>query len=135
MTAAPSARRSTRWGEPQRVRERELLASFAAMPADDPRRKAVRDELVTMFMAGHETTANALNWALYLLSQNPEAEAKLMNEIAALGGRPPAMADLARLPYSEMVIKESIRLYPPAAGATREPLHDIELGGVGEDAR
>ena len=89
----------------------------------------LRDEVMTLFVAGHETTANALDWAFYLLAQNPESEETLMTEIAALGGRPPTMADLARLPYSEWVMKEAIRLYPPAAGATREPLHDISLGG------
>ncbi|HUN21837.1 MAG TPA: cytochrome P450 [Anaerolineales bacterium] len=89
----------------------------------------LRDEVVTLFTAGHETTANALDWIFYLLAQNPTAEEKLLAEVDALAGRTPTMADLAELPYSERVVKEAMRLYPPASGAMRSPLHDIELGG------
>ena len=75
----------------------------------------VRDQLVTFFVAGHETTSNALTWTWALLSQHPEVEARLHAEVdQVLGGRPPALADLPRLPYTLQVIKESMRLYPPA---------------------
>ncbi len=75
----------------------------------------LRDECMTLFLAGHETTANALTWTWYLLSQNPEVERKLHQEIdTALGGRLPAAEDLSRLPYAEMVLAEALRLYPPA---------------------
>ena len=78
-------------------------------------RREVRDEAITLFLAGHETTANALTWTWYLLSQNPEAEARLHAEVdAVLGGRPAGVADLPRLAYTEMVLAESMRLYPPA---------------------
>jgi cytochrome P450 len=77
--------------------------------------KQVRDEAMTLFLAGHETTATALTWTFYLLSQNPEAETKLRQELASvLGGRPPSYEDLPHLVYTEMVLAESIRLYPPA---------------------
>jgi len=67
----------------------------------------LRDEIVTMAMAGHEATANALSWTWYLLAQNPEKDDLLFAELrAVLGNRTPAMADLVRLPYTEMVIKE-----------------------------
>jgi len=72
-----------------------------------------RDQLVTLFVAGHETTSNALTWTWYLLSQHPAAEARLHEEVDALGG-PPTLADLPRLPYTLQVIKEAMRLYPPA---------------------
>jgi cytochrome P450 len=76
--------------------------------------KQVRDEALTLFLAGHETTATALTWTFYLLSQNPEAEGRLREELAAiLGGRPPSFEDLPRLTYVEMVLAESMRLYPP----------------------
>jgi cytochrome P450 len=75
----------------------------------------VRDQLVTFFVAGHETTSNALTWTWALLSQHPDVEARLHAEVdQVLGGRPPALADLPRLPYTLQVIKESMRLYPPA---------------------
>ena len=75
----------------------------------------VRDQLVTFFVAGHETTSNALSWTWALLSQHPEVEARLQAEVdEVLGNRPPALADLPRLPYTLQVIKESMRLYPPA---------------------
>ena len=74
----------------------------------------VRDQLLTLFMAGHETTSNALLWTWYLLSQHPEVEAKLHEEIdSVLEGRLPTMQDLKSLPYTEMVIKESMRQLPP----------------------
>ena len=89
----------------------------------------LRDEVITLFVAGHETTANALAWAFYLVAQHPEVEAKLAQEVATLQGKPPTMCDLAHLPYSEQVIKEALRLYPPAGGVTRQPIQDITLGG------
>jgi cytochrome P450 len=86
---------------------------------------------MTLFLAGHETTANALTWTWYLLAQNPEAEARLHEEIdTVLGGRPPAFEDLPRMPYAEMVLAESMRLYPPAWGLGRRSRRDQVLGGV-----
>ena len=88
-----------------------------------------RDEIVTLFLAGHETTANTLNWTWTLLAQNPEAEAKLHEELdRVLGDRPPTLADLANLPYTDMVIKESMRIYPPAWIVGREAIEDVEVG-------
>lgn len=90
----------------------------------------LRDELMTIFLAGHETTANALTWTWYLLSQNPEAETKLHDEIEqVLEGRLPAFEDVARLKYTEMVLAESMRLYPPAWAIGRMALNDCEIGG------
>lgn len=88
-----------------------------------------RDEIVTLFLAGHETTANTLNWTWMLLAQHPEVEAKLHAELdSVLGDRPPALADLKKLPYTEMVIKESMRLYPPAWIYSRAALDNVKLG-------
>ena len=77
--------------------------------------REVRNQLVTFFVAGHETTSNALTWTWYLLSQHPDVETRLHEEVdTVLGGRPPALDDLPRLPYTLQVIKEAMRLYPPA---------------------
>jgi cytochrome P450 len=92
--------------------------------------RQLRDELVTLYLAGHETTANTLNWTWVLLAQHPEIEAKLHAEIdTVLQGRAPTLADLKSLPYTEMVIKESMRLYPPAFSFGRAALEDVEVGG------
>ncbi|MGH9744689.1 MAG: cytochrome P450 [Candidatus Acidiferrales bacterium] len=90
----------------------------------------LRDEIMTLFLAGHETTANALSWTFYLLAQNPEKEEALDAELReVLGNRAPTAADLPRLPYTEMVVKESMRLYPPAWGVGRRATRDFELDG------
>ena len=90
----------------------------------------LRDEAMTIFLAGHETTANALAWTWYLLSQHPEVEAKLHAELdEVLKGRPPTAEDLPRLRYTEMVVAESMRLYPPAWILGRRALEDYEVGG------
>lgn len=91
----------------------------------------LRDELVTIFLAGHETTSNALSWTWYLLMQHPAVEERLHAEVdGVLGGRLPGLADLPHLPYSLRVIKESMRLYPPAwVLNAREPRQPAELGG------
>lgn len=90
----------------------------------------LRDEVMTLFLAGHETTANSLTWTLYLLSQNLAVEEALGAELrSVLQGRAPTAADLARLPYTEMVVRESMRLYPPAWGIGRRAIHDFELDG------
>ena len=80
----------------------------------------VRDNLLTLFVAGHETSANALTWAFYLLAQHPHVTRKLLEELdRELKGGAPSMADLDRLPYLEQVVKETLRLYPPAPSANR----------------
>ncbi|MEK6287387.1 MAG: cytochrome P450 [Acidobacteriota bacterium] len=90
----------------------------------------LRDEAMTLFVAGHETTANALTWTWYLLSQHPEVEAKLHEEIdTVLAGKLPTADDVARLRYTEMVFAESMRLYPPAWTLGRRVLNDYEVGG------
>jgi len=90
----------------------------------------VRDEAVTLFLAGHETTANALNWTWWLLAQYPEVEAKLHHEIdTVLRGQAPTLEDLRRLPYTEVVIKESMRLMPPVWSIGRTPKEDTEIMG------
>ena len=90
----------------------------------------VRDEVVTIFMAGHETTAQALTWTWYLLSLHPAVEARLDEELrAVLKGRTPQYEDIAQLRYTRMVIEESMRLYPPAHTMAREPIAaDVVLG-------
>ncbi len=91
----------------------------------------LRDELVTIFVAGHETTSNALSWTWYLLMQHPAVEQRLHAEVdAVLGGRLPGLADLPQLPYTLRVLKEGMRLYPPAwVLNAREPRQATELGG------
>lgn len=92
--------------------------------------KQLRDEVMTLFFAGHETTANTLTWAWYLLSQHADARAKLWAEVdGGLAGRVPTLADLSNLPYSDQVVKEALRLYPPAPGMNREPIEDVTIGG------
>ena len=89
----------------------------------------VRDEVLTLFLAGHETTANAMTWTWFLLSQHPGAEARFHAEIdAALGGRTPTLDDLPALPYTRRILSESIRLYPPAWVVGRRLLVDWTAG-------
>lgn len=90
----------------------------------------VRDEAVTLFLAGHETTALALTYALYLLAANPRCQERIADELArVLGDRRPTLADLDRLPYTEAVVLESMRLYPPAWGVARQAAEDVQIGG------
>jgi cytochrome P450 len=93
--------------------------------------REIRDEVITIFIAGHETTAQALSWTWYLLSQHPDVEARLHAELdAALGGRTPGQDDLPKLPYTRRVVEESMRIYPTApAFANRVALADDEIGG------
>ena len=92
--------------------------------------RQLRDEMMTLFFTGHETTALALAWTWYLLGQHPEAERKLHEEVdRVLGGRAPQPADIPLLPFTEMVVKESLRLYPPAYGVVREAVKNCEIGG------
>ncbi|MEP7336470.1 MAG: cytochrome P450 [Acidobacteriota bacterium] len=96
----------------------------------------LRDEAMTIFLAGHETTANALTWTWYLLSQYPEIEAKFHAEVdQVLNGSLPTVEDFPRLRYTEMVFAESMRLYPPAWIIGRRALNDYQLGDYHVPAR
>jgi cytochrome P450 len=110
-----------------------LSILLQAQDADDGSRmsdRQVRDEVMTLFLAGHETTAVALSWTWYLLAQHPDVDLRLADELGtALDGRPPAVADLPALRYTEMVVMESLRLYPPAYGIGREAARPTEAAG------
>jgi len=111
----------------------DLLGTLLAAQDDDGAKmddKQLRDEAVTLFLAGHETTALALAHTLFLLSMHPEVERKLHAEIVAvLGDRAPTAADVKTLTYTERVLKEAMRLYPPAWTTSREALEDVEVRG------
>lgn len=90
----------------------------------------LRDEVLTLILAGHETTATALSWTWYLLSQNPETERKLHAELdVRLGGRAASVADLPNLPYTGMVIDEAMRLYPPVWAVGRQAIAEDQIMG------
>src|SRR5271156_2507853 len=103
---------------------------LAASPSnDEASRQSLRDQVITIFLAGYETVANALSWTWYLLSQNPECERRLHYEIdRELQGRLPTFDDVPRLRYVEMVLAESMRLFPPAWAMGRFALRDFHLG-------
>jgi cytochrome P450 len=92
--------------------------------------RQIRDEALGLFVAGHETTANALTWCWYLLSQHPEIYARMQAEgDSVLAGRVPTLADLPNLPYTLQVFKETLRLYPPVYASTRRAISSVRLGG------
>jgi hypothetical protein len=92
--------------------------------------KQLRDEVMTLLLAGHETTALALSWAWYLLATYPEAQAKLQEEVdRVLCGRLPSASDVAQLTYTNNVVREAMRLYPPAYVMTRRAAETVEIGG------
>jgi cytochrome P450 len=98
--------------------------------------RQVRDEAMTIFLAGHETTANALTWTWYLLSQSPDVEARLHAEVAqVLKGRLPTVADIQSLPLVDRVVTESMRLYPPAWIVGRRALEPYPIGEYVAPAR
>jgi cytochrome P450 len=108
-----------------------LLSARDAETGEGMSEAQLRDEILTIFLAGHETTANALNWTFYLLAQHPDAEARLHAELdTVLGGRTPAFADLAELKWTRMVIEEAMRLYPPAHTIARTAAGEDTIGGV-----
>jgi cytochrome P450 len=92
--------------------------------------RQIRDEVMTLLLAGFESTSNALSWTWYLLAKNPGVERRLQAELdEVLAGRMPTFADLLRLTYTKMVMEESLRLYPPAYKFTRQAIEDDEIGG------
>jgi cytochrome P450 len=98
--------------------------------------RQLRDEAMTLFLAGHETTANALTWTWLLLSRNPDAERRLHSEVdAVLGDREASAADVELLPYTRQVLAESMRLYPPAWIVGRRAIDACEIGGHEVPAR
>jgi len=111
----------------------DLLSMLLAVRDEDGSSmtdQQLRDEAMTFLLAGHETTALALSWTWYLLSQHPEAEQRLHQELQqVLDGRAPTAADLPQLSYTEAVVKESMRLYPPVWGMGRSPIKPCEIGG------
>lgn len=113
----------------------EMIARLAAA-TDDTGRPVLSDALLvdevkSMILAGHETTSLALSWSFYLLSQHPEQLARLEAEVdAVLGGRSPEVSDIAKLPYTRMVVQEALRLYPPVPLVTRRAIEPDEIDGV-----
>ncbi|GCF11594.1 cytochrome P450 [Dictyobacter arantiisoli] len=98
--------------------------------------KQLHDEMITMLLAGHETTATTLTWAFYLLSQHPESEQRMYAEIVdALHGRLPTFEDLSELPYTRMVIDETLRIYPATTGVPRTSIAEDEICGYRIPAR
>ena len=115
------------------VDEGDLLSMLLAAQDEDGSQMTdaqLRDEVMTLFLAGHETTALSLSWSWYLLATHPEVEQKFHRELAeVLGGRAPEVADLPRLTYTDMIARETMRLYPPAYAVGREAIEDTEIAG------
>jgi len=111
----------------------DLLSMLLAVRDEDGSRmtdKQLRDETITLFLAGHETTANALSWTIWLLAQNPAAEKKFFDELAGvLNGRAPNVEDMPKLTYAANILTESMRLYPPAWGMARLVKEEVEVAG------
>jgi cytochrome P450 len=111
----------------------DLLSRFLAAQDEDGNQMSdtqLRDEVMTFFLAGHETTSLLLSWTLYLLSQHLGVQDRLRYELRdALNGRSPTLAQLGGLPYLDAVLCETLRLYPPVWGMGREPVSDCEVGG------
>jgi cytochrome P450 len=123
-----AARRRTRRDDP------DLLSMFLSARDEDTGEgmtdRQLRDEVMTMLLAGHETTSLALSWTHYLLSQHADAERRVAGEVASvIGDRRPTFADVERLTWTRRVLEESLRLYPPAWGFSRLALSDDEIGG------
>jgi cytochrome P450 len=116
-----------------RIDNGDLLSMLLRAQDDDGSRmtdEQLRDEALTLFLAGHETTAVALSWTWWLLAQHPEVEKKLHAELnSILAGRNPTIEDLPALRYTERIVTESMRLYPPAWGMARLALEDVEVAG------
>jgi cytochrome P450 len=117
-----------------RAKHGDLLTMLMEAQDEDTGEKMsdqqLRDEVMTIFLAGHETTANALAWTWYLLSKHPEIARKLRAEaVEVLGGRVPTFADVPRLKYTLMVLEESMRLFPPAWIIAREAAADDTIDG------
>lgn len=107
-----------------------LLDAQRSRNGDGLSDRQVRDEAMTLLLAGHETTASTLTWALYLLSQNPEAERRVREELATvIGDRVATTADAEALEYTSVVLNETLRLYPPVWGMPRRTIAPYELGG------
>jgi cytochrome P450 len=111
----------------------DLLSLLLHVQDEDGQRMSdqqIRDEVLTLMLAGHETTSITLAFCCHLLARHPEAEASLHRELdAVLGGREPTLEDLPALSFTEHVVKEALRLYPPAWSISREALEDDEVGG------
>jgi cytochrome P450 len=111
----------------------DLLSRLIAARDEDGSQmtdRQLREEAMTLYLAGHETTALTLTWSWYLLARHPEVERTLAGEWEeVLGGRAPTVEDLARLPYTDAVIAEAMRVYPPVYLIGREATRDLELGG------
>ncbi|HJX95032.1 MAG TPA: cytochrome P450 [Candidatus Acidoferrum sp.] len=111
----------------------DLLSMLLAAHDEDGSRmtdQQLRDEAITLFLAGHETTANTLSWTWWLLAQNPAVEGKLHAELrTVLAGRAPTLEDLPKLVYTNHIITEAMRLYPPAWGTARTAIEDHEIAG------
>lgn len=111
----------------------DLLSMLMSARDEDGSRmtdRQLRDEVMTFLLAGHETTALSLSWTWYLLSENQAVEGKLHEELGrVLDGKNPSFEELPRLCYTEAVVKESMRLYPPAWSLARTAAKDFEVGG------
>jgi cytochrome P450 len=121
--------------ERQPEEDRGDLLSMLLLGRDEQGRgmseRQIRDEVMTLLLAGHETTALALTWAFTLLDRNAEARGRLEAELASvLGNRPAAPEDVLALPYTQAVVNETLRLYPPAYITGREAVRDTTIGGV-----
>jgi cytochrome P450 len=112
----------------------DLISLLSAALKDEPdarvRWRGLRDQLITMLLAGHETTASTLSWTWYLVSGKPEVAAAIRQEATeVLGDRMPTIEDLARLPHTTMAIQEAMRLYPPVWGLPRKAISADEIDG------